>query len=87
MLTDPLAFFCLSSTSHWSSNPSKIIPLSFQTLCVFIPAGLWRQRQGDLRERRKDNSAIETVMEVRLTVDQQPLSREGGFRGRVGNEA
>lgn len=27
MLTDPLAFLCLSSTSHWSSTFSRIIPL------------------------------------------------------------
>lgn len=87
MLTDPLAFLYLSSISHWSSNSSKIIPPYFQTLCVFIPARVWRQRQADLRERRKDSYDIETVMEVRLTVDQQPLSGEGGFQGRVGNEA
>lgn len=76
MLTDPLAFLSLSSTSHWSST--NYSPLLSNPVCLHSSWVLW-QRRADLRERRKDSSVIKTVMEVRLPEDQQPCSREGGF--------
>lgn len=84
MLTDPPAFLCLSSTFHWSSTSYS--PLLSNPVCLHSSWGVEAEAGGS-PERRKGSYAIETVMEVRLPEDQQPCSREGGFRGRVGNEA
>lgn len=84
MLTDPPAFLCLSSTFHWSSTSYS--PLLSNPVCLHSSWGVEAEAGGS-PERRKGSYAIETVMEVRLLEDQQPCSREGGFRGRVGNEA
>lgn len=74
----------VSSTSRRSSTDYS--PSLSNPVCIHSSWAV-EAEAGDLHERRKDNSAIESVMKVRLTVDQQPLSREGGFWGRVGNEA